>query len=78
LYIGYRHGKNFCEIELQKQGIKIDLDIPHKELADPKGFARDVTGIGYWGIGYIEIKWENENDFEYVCKLIEQAFIWTL
>ena len=78
LYISYRHGKNFCEIEPQSRGLKIHLDIPYSEINDPKGLARDVSAVGHWGTGDVEIKISNLNDIDYALELIEQSYRRTL
>jgi predicted transport protein len=78
LYISYRHGKNFCEIEPQARGLKIHLDIPYSEINDPKGYGRDVSNVGHWGTGDVEIKVSNANDLEYALDLIEQSYRRTL
>jgi predicted transport protein len=74
LYIGYRHGRNFCEIQIQARGLKAYLDIAHAELDDPKGLARDVAGVGHWGTGDVEIKIDHINQVEYALEMIEQAY----
>lgn len=71
LYVGYRHGKNFVEVEIQSKGLKLFLDIPYNNLSDPQNIARDMTGIGHWGTGDVEIKLQKPEELEYVLSLIE-------
>jgi predicted transport protein len=78
LYIGYRHGRNFCEIQVQARGLKVYLDLTHAELADPEELARDVAGVGHWGTGDVEIKIEHINQVEYALGLIQQSYRMTL
>jgi predicted transport protein len=74
MYIGYKHGKNFCEIRLQSRGLQVWLDIPFSELEDPFNKARDVSNIGHYGTGQVEIKLTTEDDIDKVLYLIEQSY----
>jgi len=78
MYIGYKHGKNFCEIRIQTTGLKIWLDIPHSDLMDPDSLTRNVKNIGHYGTGETELKIENFNEIEKTIKLIEQSYFRTI
>jgi len=73
--IGFIDGKKcFVYFSLGKSFIKIWLNLKMGELKDELNLTRDVSDIGHWGVGDYEIKLENENKFEYVLSLIEQAY----
>lgn len=74
IYIGYKHGKNFCEVEIQASSLKIWLDIPPNELDDPHSLGRDVTGIGHYGTGDVEVRLTSMENLDKVIALIEQAY----
>jgi predicted transport protein len=78
LYISYRHGKNFCEAQLMSRGVKLHLDIPHADLDDPKHISRDVSNVGHWGTGDVEVRANSVDEVEYVLDLIEQSYRLTL
>lgn len=78
MYIGFKHGKNFCEVKLQANGIKLWLDILYEELSDPHGLGRDVAKVGHHGTGDVEVKLNSLDDVENVLALIEQAYIQTV
>lgn len=78
LYISYRHGKNFCEVQLMVKGLKLHIDIALDDLDDPEQLARDVSNVGHWGTGNTEIKIQSPNQLYYVLGLIEQAYRLTL
>jgi predicted transport protein len=78
IYIGYKHGKNFCEINLQTKVIQIWLDVPAIELDDPDHLVRDVSKIGHHGTGNSEIRLTNTDDLGKVIRLIEQSFLQTI
>jgi predicted transport protein len=44
------------------------------ELHDPKGFSKDVTNLGRWGNGDVEVGLGSSNDLPYVMGLVRQAF----
>jgi predicted transport protein len=74
IYIGYKHGKNFCEVEIQASSLKIWLDIPPNELDDPHSLGRDVAGIGHYGTGDVEVRLTSMENLDKVIALIEQAY----
>lgn len=45
-----------------------------KTVTYENGFSRDVTGIGHWGTGDVEVSMKNKNDLEKVKPLIERAY----
>ncbi|MCM8756841.1 MAG: hypothetical protein NC817_02245 [Candidatus Omnitrophica bacterium] len=62
-YIAYkRETKNFVELHLEKSKIKLWLDIEKDQLKDPRNLGRDMTGIGHWGTGNIEMKFNRPED----------------
>jgi predicted transport protein len=77
-YIGYKHGKNFTEINVQTSGLKLWLDIAFSDLDDPHGLARDVSKIGHHGTGDVEVKLTDMKSVNKVMALIEQAYQQTL
>jgi len=73
-YICYKHGKNFCEVEIQANALKLWLDILPEELDDPYNLGRDVSGIGHYGTGDVEVRLNSMEDVDKVMDLIEQAY----
>jgi predicted transport protein len=78
MYIGYSHGKNFCEIRLQTRALQIWLDIPSADLDDPYRIVRDVSKIGHYGTGSSEIRLAEASNLERVMSLVEQSFRQTM
>lgn len=77
-YIAYKHGKNFCEIWVQSNRLKIWLDISKQELEDPFNLSRDVSEIGHSGTGNIEITLNSQDDLEKIMHLVTQAYQLTI
>lgn len=78
IYISYKHGKNFCEVQIQTNSLKIWLDIPFADLDDPRKISRDVSKIGHHGTGTSETKLSNLSELDTVMYLIEQSYKQTL
>ena len=74
LYIAYKAETNFCDIVPQAKRLLLSVNLEFHELHDPREMARDVTGMGRWGNGDIEIPFDSLDDLPYVMGLIRQGF----
>ena len=50
------------------------LNIPYSQINDPRGICRDITGLGRWGNGDVEVGFEKLDELPYVMFLVTQAF----
>lgn len=77
LYVAFRRLKNFvCMSLISKQDPHVFLTLkldPATVNPDP-GFTRDVSKIGHWGTGDLEVTLRTEADFEKARPLIERAY----
>lgn len=74
LYIAYKAASNFVDIEPQKSRIRLTLNLKFSEINDPEGRCRDITTVGSWGNGDVEVGVSSPDDIDYVMKLIQQSF----
>ena len=74
LYIAFKAETNFVDVVPQKSCLRLSLNMPFHELDDPKKLARDVTNLGRWGNGDVEVKLNNASELAYVMGLIRQSF----
>lgn len=74
LYIAFKSSTNFVDIIPQKARLRLSLNIDFPEIIDPKGLCRDVTGLGRWGNGNVEVGFSNINELDDIMDLIQQAF----
>lgn len=51
LYIAYKLDTNFVDIVVQKQRLRISINMKYTDIYDPKGLCKDITGLGRWGNG---------------------------
>lgn len=74
LYIAFKSSTNFVDIVPQKVRLRLSLNIDYADIIDPKGLCKDVSGVGRWGNGDVEVGISNLNELEDVMELIQQAF----
>ena len=74
LYVAYKAETNFVDIVPQAKRLRLSLNMPFHELDDPKGLCKDVSNLGRWGNGDVEIGFSELNDLPYIMSLIRQSF----
>lgn len=72
-YIAFVSGSNVVDIHIQKNALKMWLNLQQGDLDDPKELARDVSSIGHWGNGDYEIVMRTDEEMEYILSLIKQS-----
>ncbi len=74
LYVAYRRIKNFATMRPMKSQIRVwvNLDPATVELID--GFTRDVTNVGHWGTGDLEISIKSLADLERAKPLLIRSY----
>jgi uncharacterized protein with ParB-like and HNH nuclease domain/predicted transport protein len=72
-YVAYKAETNFADVIPQKRSLRIILNMRFRELDDPRGLARDISGIGTWGNGEVEVKLNRIEDLTYVLGLVRQS-----
>ncbi len=73
LYIAFIAKTNVIDIHLQKQNLRIWINLKKNELDDPKKLAKDVSQTGHWGNGDYQLDLKNDEELEYVLSLIKQS-----
>ena len=73
LYVAYKAETNFVDVVPQAKGLLLSLNLNFPEIDDPRGFCRDVTNLGRWGNGHVEVRLEKHEDMTYVLGLVRQA-----
>jgi predicted transport protein len=74
LYIAYKTTTNFVDIVPQKSRLRLSLNMRFDEIDDPKGLCRDITDLGRWGNGDVELGVSSLDQLDDVMVLIRQAF----
>ena len=74
LYVAYKAETNFVDVVPQVRRLRLSLNMPFHELDDPKGLCKDVSNVGRWGNGDVEVGLSNLDELPYVMGLIRQSF----
>lgn len=74
LYVAYKAETNFVDVVPQAKRLRLSLNMPFHELDDPKGLCKDVSNLGRWGNGDVEVGLSNLDELPYVMGLIRQSF----
>lgn len=75
-YFAFKRIKNFACVELRVQTdtLILYLKLDPSTLELEKGFTRDVSKIGHFGTGNLEVTIRNDTDFERAKYLIQQSY----
>jgi predicted transport protein len=73
LYIAYKAETNFVDIVPQAKRLRLSLNMPFAELDDPKSLAKNVTDVGRWGNGDVELGVTTLAEVPYALGLIRQS-----
>lgn len=74
LYIAFKSSTNFADIVPQKARLRLSLNIDFDQIIDPNGLCKDVSGLGRWGNGDVEVGVSSLGELDYVMELVQQAF----
>lgn len=74
LYVAYKLDTNFVDIVFQKQRLRISLNMKFSEVIDPNDICRDITGLGRWGNGDVELYMEHTSDVDQIMEIVEQSY----
>lgn len=78
LYAAFKRIKNFASVVVQtghSACLKVYLKLEPSTVTFEPGFSRDVSNIGHWGTGDIELTLENAEHLEKAKPLIEKSFL---
>jgi uncharacterized protein with ParB-like and HNH nuclease domain/predicted transport protein len=73
LYVAFMLDTNFVDVVPQASGLRLSLNCKFEDIHDPKGLCRDVTNLGRWGNGDVELKVTQVSELPYAIDLIQQV-----
>jgi uncharacterized protein with ParB-like and HNH nuclease domain/predicted transport protein len=73
LYVAYKAETNFVDVVPQAKRLRLTINMRFADVNDPKGLCKDVTDIGRWGNGDVEISLAKLEDLPYVIGLVRQS-----
>lgn len=74
LYIAFKKSTNVCDIEIQRNKLKITINLKKGQLVDPQHLAQDVSNKGHWGNGDYRVILRDDEMLSYVIGLIKQSY----
>jgi uncharacterized protein with ParB-like and HNH nuclease domain/predicted transport protein len=74
LYVAYKAETNFVDVVPQAKRLRLSLNMGFPEIDDPKGLCKDVSGLGRWGNGDVEVALSSLDELPYVLGLVRQSF----
>lgn len=74
LYVAYKAETNFVDVVPLARRLRLLINLPFHELHDPRGLAKDVTNIGRWGNGNVEVVLSDLAELPYALGLVRQAY----
>jgi len=74
LYVAYKSTKNIVCMEVQQQKVYLYLKLDPKKFKGPEGISRDVTAIGHFGTGDLEVTLKSLQDLEAARPFLKKAY----
>ena len=73
LYVAYKAETNFVDVVPQAKRLRLSLNMAFPEITDPKGICKDVSSLGRWGNGDVEVGLASVDELPYVMGLVRQS-----
>jgi len=74
-YVKYSCSKTiFCCVHLQKSGLRVWIKLNFSDLENPPEYVRDVSRVGHWGVGDVELTIDSIEKFQSAKYLIQKSF----
>lgn len=74
LYAAFKKIRNIVTVVANKKKLVINLPLDVNSVSFEDGFSRDVTNIGHWGCGAVELHLQTSADLEKAKPLIDRAY----
>jgi uncharacterized protein with ParB-like and HNH nuclease domain/predicted transport protein len=72
-YVAYKAETNFVDVVPQARRLRLMLNMAFPEISDPKGICKDVSGLGRWGNGDVEVGLTSLDELPYAMGLVRQS-----
>lgn len=74
LYVAYKAETNFVDVVPQLKRLRLSLNMTFAEINDPRGLCKDVTNLGRWGNGDVEVGLRSLDELPYIMGLVRQSY----
>jgi len=72
-YVAYKTETNFVDVGPQAKRLKLAINVRFTDITDPKGICKDVSTVGHFGNGDVEVIYSNFDELPYVLGLVRQS-----
>lgn len=73
-YVAYKTSQNIVCMEVKQQRVILYLKLDPKTVRGPKGISRDMSDLGHYGTGDLEVSIKGASDFELAKPFIQMAY----
>lgn len=73
-YVAYKAETNFVDVIPMSKCLRLTLNMTFVDINDPKKMCKDLSAVGHWGNGDVEVKLSNIEEIPYIIGLVRQAF----
>ena len=73
-YVAYKAETNFVDVVPQGKRLRLVLNTTFQEINDPKAVCRDISELGRWGNGEVEVGLSELSEIPYIMGLIRQSY----
>lgn len=73
-YVAYKTSQNILCLEVKRQKLHLFLKLDPKRFRGPKGLSRDVSAVGHFGTGDLEITVTNQAELEQAKPFVKKAY----
>lgn len=63
----------FCSVRLVKSGLRVWLHLDYRQLENAPAFVRDVSNVGHYGSGNLELQISNLDQAQAAEELIRKS-----
>ncbi|MBP9957830.1 MAG: DUF262 domain-containing protein [Synergistaceae bacterium] len=74
LYVAYKVDTNFVDVVIQKTRLRLTVNMKYADVIDPKRICKNITGVGRWGNGDVDMFLDSLDGLDDVMDIIQQAF----
>ncbi len=74
LYIAFKAQTNFVDVVPQMKKLRLSLNLQFDQIKDPMDICKDISNLGRWGNGDVEVSLSDPNELDYIMELVVQAF----
>ncbi len=55
--------------------LRILINMKFSEIIDPTGICKDITGLGHWGSGNVELFMEHQDELDQIMEIVSNLLM---